>query len=189
MRHRSLLVFLSSLWRKKVSQRNSLCQWAYISSTKDLEHRVLVTSGPEKLTPLKIAGFHHIKSLERRAPWIGGPELNNYNSRVSNNRQDKLPIKLARPDLTWSILALSCFHTFRIFDKPKNAFMNPKRALKRVDWMNGEVGKRSGHAYPSSDMSGVRDATSGASKLPTKRLASEKTQKVYAYSYLPIPAE
>ena len=55
--------------------------------------------------------------------------------------------------------------------------------------MNGKVDKRLGHAYPSSDMSGARDAKSGPSKPPTKRLACEKTQKVYAYSYLPIPAE
>lgn len=47
---------------------------------EDTEHEL------SKLTPPTIAGFHHTKLLERRAPRIGGPELNDYNFKKIRNR-------------------------------------------------------------------------------------------------------
>lgn len=53
--------------------------------------------GLSKLTPPTIAGLHHTKLLERRAPRIGGPGSNDYNFKEFQTDLD-LPIRTPIPD-------------------------------------------------------------------------------------------
>jgi hypothetical protein len=50
-----------------------------------------------QLTPPTIAGLHHTKLLDRRAPRIGGPESNDYNFKKFKTDLDS-PIKTPIPD-------------------------------------------------------------------------------------------
>lgn len=87
-----------------------------------------------KLTPPTIAGFHHTKLLERRAPRIGGPELNDYNFK-KNSKQFWIYQSELQSLIIVRILEFS-FFLFALFDKcdgPQNAKATPRRALKRMD--------------------------------------------------------
>ena len=53
--------------------------------------------GLNMLTPPAIAGLHHTKLLERRAPRIGGPESNDYNFKEFETDLDS-PIRTPIPD-------------------------------------------------------------------------------------------
>ena len=54
-------------------------------------------SGLNMLTPPTIAGLHHTKLLERRAPRIGGPESNDYNFKEFEKDLDS-PIRAPIPN-------------------------------------------------------------------------------------------
>ena len=84
-------------WQKKKSvQKKPLLMNADIwDSNSEYIGRIRIIS---KLTPPTIAGLHHTKLLERRAPRIGGlSESNNYKFKEFETDLD-LPIRAPIPD-------------------------------------------------------------------------------------------
>ena len=150
----------------------------------------------KKLTPLTTAGLHHMKSLERRAPRMGGPGSSSYNLAVSNKSAIESPIRAPRPGLRLMILVLSYFYTFvcRWFDKPQNVYSNPRRALKKknqmIEWTETSTIGSCISTHPSSDMSGVINAIRGPSKPTSERPGPEVSRyRMYiasGYSHIPV---